>query len=89
MHRLISGSLSKKTQEYVTSCFLIPEDIAIIGFDNIIESKVIEPALSTLDVPRFSIGESAAEVLLSQIRSVDFYHKKIEISTTLELRGSH
>ena len=69
--------------------YKIPDDVAIIGFDNIAESRIIEPALTTMDVPRFSIGETAAEVLLSQIRSADFYFRKIEISTSMELRGSH
>jgi len=69
--------------------YKIPDDVAIIGFDNIAESRIIEPALTTMDVPRFSIGETAAEVLLSQIRSADLYSRKIEISTSMELRGSH
>ena len=69
--------------------YKIPDDVAIIGFDNIAESRIIEPALTTMDVPRFSIGETAAEVLLSQIRSADLYYRKIEISTSMELRGSH
>jgi len=69
--------------------YKIPDDIAVIGFDNITESRIIEPALTTMDVPRFSIGEAAAEVLLSQIRSGDFCTRKIEVSVTMELRDSH
>jgi len=69
--------------------YKVPDDVAVIGFDNITESKIIEPALTTMDVPRFSIGETAAEVLLSQIRSENVCTKKIEISTSMELRNSH
>ena len=31
--------------------YKVPEDISIIGFDNISESKIVEPSLTTMDVP--------------------------------------
>ena len=69
--------------------YKVPDDVAVIGFDNITESKIIDPPLTTMDVPRISIGETAAALLLSQIRSEEIYTEKIEISTAMELRGSH
>ena len=69
--------------------YQIPDDVAVIGFDNIAESRIIDPALTTMDVPRFSIGETAAELLLSLIRSGEMQIRKTELSASLLLRGSH
>lgn len=41
----------------------IPEDIAVIGFDNTVISKVISPSLTTINQPKFQEGYSAIELL--------------------------
>lgn len=41
----------------------IPGDIAVIGFDNTILSKVITPSLTTINQPKFQEGYSAVELL--------------------------
>lgn len=69
--------------------YKIPDDIAVIGFDNIPESRVIEPALTTMDVPRHFIGQTAARVLAEQISSKRHYPVKVEISATMIKRSSH
>lgn len=69
--------------------YRIPEDISIIGFDNITESRIIEPALTTMDVPRFFIGQTAAKVLIEQMNSKHIYSTKIEISAKMIKRISH
>ncbi len=47
----------------------IPEDISIIGFDNIPLSKFIEPKLTTMDQNMFDLGNSAIKILLDNINS--------------------
>lgn len=69
--------------------YRIPEDISIIGFDNISESRVVEPALTTMDVPRLHIGKTAAGILLENIKSKHFYPAKVEVSTKMIERNSH
>lgn len=69
--------------------YKIPDDIAIIGFDNISESRIIEPSLTTMDVPRLYIGLTAAKLLIEQIDSKLHYSSKVEISTRLVKRLSH
>ena len=69
--------------------YRVPEDISIIGFDNISEGRVIEPALTTMDVPRLYIGQTAAGVLLENIKSKHFYPTKIEVATKMIARNSH
>ena len=68
--------------------YAIPDDISIIGFDNISESRIIEPALTTMDVPRLYIGKTAARLLIEQIDSKVFHSSKIEITTRLVKRFS-
>lgn len=63
--------------------YKIPDDIAIIGFDNIYESHVIEPALTTIDIPREFMGQTAAKQLISQILNPVCHPVKIEVSTRL------
>jgi len=46
---------------------LAGRDIAIVGFDNADASKMCDPALSTVDVPYFEMGKTAARRLLQQI----------------------
>ncbi|HVP18755.1 MAG TPA: LacI family DNA-binding transcriptional regulator [Spirochaetia bacterium] len=45
----------------------VPEDVALIGFDNIPESNVATPRLSTVDNPHYTQGRVAAEMLFERI----------------------
>lgn len=42
----------------------VPEDLSVTGFDNITFSAYTSPPLTTLDQPKYSIGNEAAELLL-------------------------
>ncbi len=48
----------------------IPEDIAIVGFNNDAIGKIIEPQLTTIDYPGISIGEIAARNLISHLNGL-------------------
>jgi LacI family transcriptional regulator len=45
----------------------IPEDIAIVGFNNDAISKIIQPKLTTINYPGEEMGEQAARNLLDQM----------------------
>ena len=68
--------------------YKIPEDIMIAGFDNLPFSKVIEPTLTTIDVPKRYMGEMAAERLITRLHNSSASPIKIEISTSLIQRQS-
>lgn len=53
----------------------IPEDFAIIGFNNDAISKIVHPKLSTVNYPGRTIGELAARRLINQIGSKDIVEK--------------
>jgi len=46
----------------------VPDDISIVGFDDIELSTIITPALTTVHVPHRDMGRIAAETLLSLVR---------------------
>jgi DNA-binding LacI/PurR family transcriptional regulator len=46
----------------------VPEDISVVGFDNIVESSYILPSLTTIDQPAGEKGRRAAEMLFTLIR---------------------
>ncbi len=52
-------------QELQRNNIRIPEDISIMGFDNIPLSQMISPSLTTIDQCTYKIGATAAEVLIS------------------------
>jgi LacI family transcriptional regulator len=66
----------------------IPEDIAVIGFDNVESDLFIEPPLSTMNVPKLEMGIEAVK-LMSQILSKKVSSsKKILIPVELVKRQS-
>jgi LacI family transcriptional regulator len=45
----------------------VPEDIALVGFNNDVISKIIQPKLTTINYPGEEMGEQAARSLLDQL----------------------
>jgi DNA-binding LacI/PurR family transcriptional regulator len=52
----------------------VPEDISVVGFDNIPFSAYISPALTTFDQPKFRMGQESAELLLHEFESPHKYN---------------
>ena len=46
----------------------IPQDIAIVGFNNDAISKIVEPQLTTINYPGIDIGEIAARNLIAHLK---------------------
>jgi LacI family transcriptional regulator len=46
----------------------IPQDIAIVGFNNDAICKIIEPQLTTINYPGMDIGEMAARNLIAHLK---------------------
>lgn len=70
------------------SGMIVPNDLAIIGFDNIKMSSVIEPKLTTIDQPKYEIGKKAMELLIKQISGETTYKKQIVLKDKLIVRES-
>lgn len=66
----------------------IPEDIVICGFDNGLESRIIEPHLTTVHIYRNEMGVKAAEMLLSRIKDPKQPYQVSHIYTKPVIRES-
>jgi DNA-binding LacI/PurR family transcriptional regulator len=42
----------------------IPDDVSVIGFDNVELSTIVNPPLTTIHQPKYEIGQAAVEILL-------------------------
>lgn len=45
----------------------VPEDIAVVGFNNVTISRVVEPSLTTIHYPGVEMGEIAASTLIDSL----------------------
>lgn len=68
--------------------FRIPEDISVIGFDDIETADVITPPLTTMRVPRTEMGRKAALLLIRHLEGEEHPASSVVIYPTLIERNS-
>lgn len=61
----------------------VPDDISVIGYDNIALSRFVEPKLTTMDQNMFELGVNAAKLLLRKIREEELPASEIVLNNTL------
>ena len=66
----------------------VPEDLSVIGFDDVPEASRVEPALTTVAQPLRRIGEEAMAMLLALLQGADIPERHRTLSTHLVVRGS-
>ena len=66
----------------------IPEDISVLGFDDIPQATMVHPALSTVRQPLQRMGSVAAQMLLDILNNPGLHPKRIELPTELIIRSS-
>jgi LacI family transcriptional regulator len=66
----------------------VPEDISIVGFDNIAASEECVPPLTTLHVYKEYMGEMAVELLDRRINNPTIPIMNVEVGTGLIIRNS-
>lgn len=66
----------------------VPEDVSIIGFDDMPFCQIIDPPLTTMYVPKQELGALAVDRLLSKIKAVKKETVKIQVATHLIERNS-
>jgi LacI family transcriptional regulator len=66
----------------------IPEDLALIGFDDFEWADCFEPRLTVIAQPSEMIGQRAAELLAARIKSPDAPPNSVRLPSTLVIRRS-
>lgn len=65
-----------------------PEDVSIVGFDNLEIVELLMPPLTTVQQPVYKLGVSAAELLLQRISGLDEPPREVVMETELVRRES-
>ncbi|HZR38943.1 MAG TPA: LacI family DNA-binding transcriptional regulator [Ktedonobacteraceae bacterium] len=66
----------------------VPQDMAIVGFDDVPQTTVIIPPLTTIRQPSAEMGARATEMLIDQLESNDSQPTHLILPTTLVVRQS-
>lgn len=66
--------------------FKIPEDIRIMGFDNIDICEIFEPELTTIAQPIYDMGRESCKLLIDVINNLSIEKKQIYFDTELIIR---
>jgi LacI family transcriptional regulator len=68
--------------------YIVPDDISVVGFDDIKEAEYCRPALTTIRQDKFGLGSEAARVLLQLIENPEYRPKPITLPCQLIVRDS-
>ena len=66
----------------------VPEDLAVVGFDDIPMAALVTPSLTTCRVPRQALGEQAMQLLLDRISGCTEECEEVVLQTELVIRAS-
>lgn len=66
----------------------IPDDVALVGFDETTWSEMVEPPITLIAQPTYEIGHTATELLIQRIASPKRPTRRITLKGKLKIRGS-
>lgn len=75
-------------QQVVSSGQRVPEDLAIVGYDDISFAAGAAVPLSSVRQPRQALGRTAAELLIDEVNNPDHVHQQVEFTPELVARSS-
>jgi DNA-binding LacI/PurR family transcriptional regulator len=66
----------------------VPDDLAIVGFDDFDFARYVDPPLTTVALPGYDMGRRSAELLLGYFANGAFQPGEVVFPTSLILRGT-
>jgi len=66
----------------------IPEDMAIVGYDDIELARYMTPPLTTIHQPKDELGELAIDVLINRMAEPELTQQRLQLTPELMVRGS-
>lgn len=67
----------------------VPDDLSIVGVDDMFAAAITSPPLTTIAIPRYEIGRQAARLLVENIESTaPVPPRKVLLRCTLRIRGT-
>lgn len=74
------------------ACYLegkhVPEDVAVVGFDNLDYASTTIPSLTSVNQPKVQLGYMAAEILFEKLSNPTTPNKHVVLATELIVRES-
>jgi LacI family transcriptional regulator len=66
----------------------VPEDLSVVGFDDIEHATIVSPALTTVRQPLAEMGRTAVSLLMRLLERQRFETLRVELGTRLVVRDS-
>jgi LacI family transcriptional regulator len=66
----------------------VPEDVSVLGFDDIPQAALVRPTLTTVRQPLEQMGRVATQMLLDMLKNPEKEIDRVELPTELMARGS-
>jgi LacI family transcriptional regulator len=66
----------------------VPDDISLMGYDDIHIAAFMSPALTTIHQPKYRLGKAAVETLLNKLEKESIDSQVVELEPTLVVRKS-
>jgi DNA-binding LacI/PurR family transcriptional regulator len=66
----------------------VPEDISVIGFDNISLCEIVDPPLTSIDMPVAELGKKVMDLLVGKIEGTEKTKQRISLLPKLIMRQS-
>jgi LacI family transcriptional regulator/LacI family repressor for deo operon, udp, cdd, tsx, nupC, and nupG len=66
----------------------VPDDIALVGFDDMPWATSLQPPLTAVAQPTFEIGSTAAGLLLDRLQDPEIPARHVVLETRLVVRAS-
>lgn len=70
------------------SGYRVPEDISVIGFDNVETARMTIPSLATVNQPGYAMGQQSCSILIEKIFNPSLPERRINLDTELIIRDS-
>jgi len=64
----------------------VPEDVALVGYDNRDFTRIVRPKITTVSMPTYEMGQMAAEIILKQIAEGGEAQEEIKIKGQIFIR---
>lgn len=66
----------------------VPDDLAIIGFNNFSVAAAVDPPLTTIEFPAYELGAKAADLIIDHLQGKSIAEKHVTIPVTLVARST-
>ena len=66
----------------------VPEDISVVGYDDVTFASMLSPALTTVRQPKYELGATAARLLLDEVLHEEHEHQAVRFEPELIARAS-